>query len=112
WISDFVPTSLFAMKFRTLAFGPLGTLPSTPRRTGMCVSPDDIEHHCHELIGSPRPSWGTDALRANAHFRYSPDGGLINAPRKSTQRATRRLMHRSKVHSITLVDRANIIGGI
>src|SRR5258706_1282144 len=52
WISDFVPTSLFAKKFRTLAFGPLGTLPSTPRRIGICVPPHDIQHHCHKLIGS------------------------------------------------------------
>jgi hypothetical protein len=34
-MSDCVPSSLFAMKLRTLAFGPLGTLPSFPRKIGM-----------------------------------------------------------------------------
>src|SRR5713101_7995033 len=59
WMSDLVPNSLFAMKFRTLAFGPLGTLPSTPRRIGICVPPDDIQHHCHKLIGSSMVAVGT-----------------------------------------------------
>jgi hypothetical protein len=36
-MSDCVPNSLFAMKLRTRLFGPLGTLPSTPRRMGICA---------------------------------------------------------------------------
>src|SRR5713101_8837663 len=96
WISDFVPTSLFAMKFRTLAFGPLGTLPSTPRRIGICVPPHDIQHHCHKLIGSSMSdlgqkqkcpgSRGTSVLPSGAdivslprHVRLVPFPDLRNA---------------------------------
>src|SRR6266852_6122116 len=76
WISDFVPTSLFAMKFRTLAFGPLGTLPSTPRRIGICVPPHDIQHHCHKLIGSSMSELGQsrrfDDVRVTSAFPPIP----------------------------------------
>src|SRR5260221_14313699 len=75
WISDFVPTSLFAKKFRTLAFGPLGTLPSTPRRIGICVPPHDIQHHCHKLIGSSMSESGQNrksSMRAHV-FRFTPE---------------------------------------
>src|SRR5258708_31934493 len=50
WMSDFVPSSLLAMKLRTLAFGPLGTLPSTPRRISMCIPPMSDRL----LLGRPR----------------------------------------------------------
>src|SRR5882672_613399 len=79
WMSDFVPSSLFAMKFLTLAFGPLGTLPSTPRRIGICA-PHDVhyrcqaaaKHHAIRMLSGPKAQYarsrrGLDGVRDRRH---------------------------------------------
>src|SRR5712691_1022523 len=72
WTSDFVPSSLFAMKFRTRALGPLGTLPRTPRRIGIGVPPHDTSAPCHKSTESSMSALGQsrrfDDVRATSAF--------------------------------------------